>query len=864
MEIVRAAGETLPSSGAMLQRSIVDYARLVRLATAAAMLLGSSAYGQGSLTGALWTGSAQCQVQGSGDSETQTWTLKGEPPKIEGAMQVYAATWTATGGGSSHTSNIHVSTSDSWYRHPTSISAPIAFFIRAQGGKLIIKAWHSQLHAAGALTGESDAIMNPGTPSETERNVPFTNDVYEWTFPTIEDDATSTKIVGTVPVPNLGRSDSKQPINVPGTCSWQFINSATSVNENTNEQKCSQAGDSTSQAFDAMKADIVKRFDALLQQTQDPATIADLRSQEETLLKQVENLKQQNLKMSSGSCQSDGTQVGQNWPVRRGSDSGSTPTRAGDGPLAPPGGPNPSLGSSRNLPGSGSTDPGQNPNSDSQRSPAAQLLKVEPSSAEQNTATLQVALTAQGTHWERGKTTLNFGPGITLKGEPFYTPTTAYVVISVAADAAPGPRIVSVTTPLAAKRETVSLPNAFNVTAPTNPNARQGMTIVDPSQPINQARLPGAGGAPQPGSTAGTGGQAALTDPSQLPNTGGNPTGGSTPSHRSAKSGLPGVNVANLPTTQPSASPTSGNYLVTITHLRAVTSIEMNNDPRDQDGKGDEIYATTWVRRYDRAGNFLEQSNVQSKVYGDTRNLPPQAREQAGSLSATGGIRSGDNIPANATDRRWSAPSDSTFPLKLWQGTLTAGGDVLILSPSIWESNEDQSVLSVWGQAQNALGDSLWNKPEVKPEVQNQINQRIFGPLVLGNVSGLSGNMGAATASVISASLGIPVLALPARAILGGGFDRPVGLSPSGVDATTLPNVTIVLTQEIIERALTGGLPAQVSDSAFGHGIVGPGIIAIDFQDTFQPSDWTGFNAGLGVNAIPGKYRLVLQVERVP
>ncbi|HEY1270772.1 MAG TPA: hypothetical protein VGF08_02270, partial [Terriglobales bacterium] len=230
------------------------------------------------------------------------------------------------------------------------------------------------------------------------------------------------------------------------------------------------------------------------------------------------------------------------------------------------------------------------------------------------------------------------------------------------------------------------------------------------------------------------------------------------------------------------------------------------------------------------------------------------------------------------------------FPLKLWQGTLTDGSDVLILSPSVWESDDDQSVLSVWGQTQNALGDSLWNKPEV----QTQISQQIFSPLVLGNVNGVSGTLASAAASTISGAFGIPLLALPARAILGGGIDRPIGLIPNGVDATALPNVTIVLTREIIEKALGGGPPAgagannidqiraQAAQSynnalqATASGIVpnsaptaaaqwtiiGPGLIAIDFQDTFKPSDWSNLALGLGVNAIPGAYRLVLQVER--
>jgi hypothetical protein len=201
---------------------------------------------------------------------------------------------------------------------------------------------------------------------------------------------------------------------------------------------------------------------------------------------------------------------------------------------------------------------------------------------------------------------------------------------------------------------------------------------------------------------------------------------------------------------------------------------------------------------------------------------------------------------------------------------------------------------SVWGKTQNALGNSLWNKPEV----QTQISQQIFSPLVLGNVNGLSGDLASAAARychwrVRDSTVGVTSTSHHRRRAR-----SPNGRIPHGVDATALPNVTIVLTREIIEKTLTpSGGSNQVNEAAIkkaadayaqmlqtiqdtftnsGSGspssvprpsndpsppvppiqwnIIGPDIMAIDFQDIFKPSDWSNRGSGLGVSASPGTY----------
>ncbi len=746
------------------------------LCVASVTMSGMPAYSQASPADGPWSGWVQCdhdvQAPGYQRRETQTWKLATHTPVgMNGTiMNLYSATWEATGGGKINRSDGQRTFTGQWALKVPPTNIQMAIFVRPDG-KLIIRQWGERQHVEHAVTGLRQVTTSGAPPSSLDIN----HAVWEWIFPVIQESPTTTHVSGSNGTETQGAHAELMPQFAPqhnATCKWEFARGA-------NASLPPPPGDTT---------------------------------------------------VSNPS--------GTNPP-------GSNPF------VSNPQGSNPGASGSNSQPGGAG--------SGSQRSAAAQLLTIVPGSVDQGAANVQIALRAQGTHWQVGTTQLDLGTGITVVAGPFFTsPADAYAVITIGPDAAIGTRSVTLTT----GTEVVGLPNSFQVTAP-------------------------AGAAPN---------LAGFTHPLKDPT-----LASSNPSQNPSVPALPvGIGTGKLPTKQvQAAAPTSANYLVTITHLRCVKAIE--DDPLDRDGKGNEVYAASWIRRYDRAGNFLEQSSAQTLVYGDTRNLPPKAREQAGSLSPTGGIGNGDNIPANATDQRWSTPSDSDkgkFPLILWQGTLTDGSDVLILSPSIWESDDDQSVLSVWGQTQNALGNSLWNKPEV----QTQINQQIFSPLVLGNVSGVSGNLASAAASTIIGAFGIPLLALPARAILGGGIDRPIGLIPNGVDATALPNVTIVLTREIIERALAGGPPVgggrtgvsesalcatvacqnlnqQTSANSQGSNatpssksatppatqwvIIGPGILEIDFQDTFRPSDWSSLTSGLGVSAIPGRYTMVLQVERV-
>jgi len=247
----------------------------------------------------------------------------------------------------------------------------------------------------------------------------------------------------------------------------------------------------------------------------------------------------------------------------------------------------------------------------------------------------------------------------------------------------------------------------------------------------------------------------------------------------------------------------------------------------NRDGTGDEIYASVFVRQYDRrTGQPLNSAYPQTRIYGDLTGFPDHNfpdRIQAGTHSASGGIQSPNFIPdgANPFAKRTLPPQADQFPMQIWQGTLADNGDVLILSPSIWESDGDMTVFNQWIQSQVSLTSSLF----LTSKVQNQVTSQTFGTMVLGVSESVAGGIpqtvGASAAiSIVSATFGLPPFEI---LFYGTGKDRPIGLNDGGSATSTqalLPNTTLVLTREIIEnQALRNGqtfftMPIQFTDKA--------------------------------------------------
>ena len=308
-----------------------------------------------------------------------------------------------------------------------------------------------------------------------------------------------------------------------------------------------------------------------------------------------------------------------------------------------------------------------------------------------------------------------------------------------------------------------------------------------------------------------------------------------------ALSGGKGTETASLTngfTVTAPPSPASGNYLVTISGILCLNPT--SDDPLDRDGKGDEIYGAAFVRQYDRRnGQGIMSTEVQTWVYGDINGFAGQ-RQQAGSQSATGGIQVGDFIPDNLTATapfNSHAASPNMFPMTAWQGTLTDGADALIISPSVWEWDGDETLLYSWVQSQTTL---MNNGLFFSQKVQNQVNGTTVTPLVFGNNEAFSRNLpqaaaNLAAAGVIDATLGLP----PLQLLFAHSQDRPIGLanqSMNAVDANTmvLPSTAVILTREIIEaNARSTNVPGGPPGAKWM-------VFQMDFQDTTMPPGFNG------------------------
>jgi len=174
----------------------------------------------------------------------------------------------------------------------------------------------------------------------------------------------------------------------------------------------------------------------------------------------------------------------------------------------------------------------------------------------------------------------------------------------------------------------------------------------------------------------------------------------------------------------------------------------------------------------------MDSAEVQTQVYGDINQAPD--RIQGGTVSALGGIGPTNFIPdkISATEKRTLPANDGRFPLRIWEGTLTDGVDVLAISPSVWEADGSQPVTAQWVQNQSNLSESLL----LSPQLRSQISGQTFGVI----------NIGATQTPLAGFNL------------FGGGYDRPIGVVANDPTVAALPNKTLVLTREIIEAALGG------------------------------------------------------------
>ena len=171
-----------------------------------------------------WTGWARCQitVQGPGytDQQIHTWILTGGTPTVEGAFRIYPGTWSVVGGGSLQKTQGTQTLMAQWATNVQNMSSPIAVFIRASDGRMLLSARHAQLRAQGAIAGYQQVTIGgnrllPGA---------ISSEAFEWQFPVANGPSTSTTLSGSSTPPVTGSVGFMQPADSRGTasCTWQF------------------------------------------------------------------------------------------------------------------------------------------------------------------------------------------------------------------------------------------------------------------------------------------------------------------------------------------------------------------------------------------------------------------------------------------------------------------------------------------------------------------------------------------------------------------------------------------------------------------------------------------------------------------
>ena len=289
-----------------------------------------------------------------------------------------------------------------------------------------------------------------------------------------------------------------------------------------------------------------------------------------------------------------------------------------------------------------------------------------------------------------------------------------------------------------------------------------------------------------------------------------------------------------LPATTTTTSGTSSTAVRTGTYLVTINGVICGQPTKDSpfpgvdpDGKGDEIYAAAYVRRFDRTSFELRELTVRQTIpYGDISNYGT-SRLQGGTQTPTGGVQSGDAVPGTLNIARVYPAQESAFPFRVWQGQLTDAADALLISPMIWEHDGGSSIFQQWVQSQGVLNNTIF----MDPAVQTRVGSRMFGTLETGVID-------PATPDLLSQ-------------IINGRQDGPVGVRL--VDRTyVIPNITVVLTREIIEQALSSqwakALPTVVPGQLLT--IPKPGILVVNFATTGSPN-------------VPTSYTLILQVEKI-
>lgn len=271
----------------------------------------------------------------------------------------------------------------------------------------------------------------------------------------------------------------------------------------------------------------------------------------------------------------------------------------------------------------------------------------------------------------------------------------------------------------------------------------------------------------------------------------------------------------------------SGRYRILISGLRVNHEAAAGNF-----GEHNAVYAAAAVKVLGRQNGSAALAVLQgpavvrTRAHGDVRRDPTRIR--AGSASSSGGLLAGDVLPAGQDPAATTlAPSTTTFPLLLWEGTLTDGVEVVVIRPTLWVHNLGPHTYEYWRGLVTAAGEGLVSVIETKIGAADLSPYRVPYPD--------GSREGSMFHCLAWDKLGWTT---ECRS----NMDRPIGLLRNPYDNLSVEwtDLLVVLTREAIEKALSS--PYQTGGAN--------GVIAIHLRD--------------GYEAWNGNYDLYLRVDRVP
>lgn len=311
--------------------------------------------------------------------------------------------------------------------------------------------------------------------------------------------------------------------------------------------------------------------------------------------------------------------------------------------------------------------------------------------------------------------------------------------------------------------------------------------------------------------------------------------------------------------------PASGRYRVTINGFRANSATW--DTALQTDGKGDEIFIVAELQEMSAGGNPAGSIQTRTSfIHGDANGFP--SRIAAGSLSPSGGIRSGDGIP-NVPEpwKRYGPLQQKQFPMFVWEGRLVDGQNAVLIIPAIWEQDRTDRLVAVYNDATGIFGVTF--KPYLEMLASGQVDLAALDKLIFGKDAQwdftkgdilrpdsallnmiyagslrLGGDRKKADAASMDSPLNYEVdrlirnwLGATTQNVIGESKDRPIGMKEKDGGYVFDPQV-ITLNYRTAEASLApNAMP------------LGPGVLELRYIDAPR---------------LAGDYTLYVQIEKIP